>query len=735
MLVCGHLLADQGATVTADDQADKSKLARALNRRKRTGRDNASMAAADIIISCGSPRAAARGSQSPEALRRAYPNAVIVHVSPYGLDGPRADQAASDLTLFAASGIARMLIGQVDDLEAEPPQRPVGNQAGFIGGIAAACAAVNALAGGQPAFVDVSQYEALATLAIPELTRAANGAPIKPRKRVSDGNGATVCVLPCSDGYVAISPREAHQWRSWLNVLGNPEWAENPKFRTKSDRVAHWDELHALMSDWSRQRTRDTIAATAQEAHVPSFPLRRLAEHFDSEQLRSRGFFEHGWLGDRPAKLPRTPFQVRVNGATGRLARSAENSEPLPLAGVRVLDFSWVIAGPTTTRYLAALGAEVIKVEAPGRGDPGRGSELHSVLGQAKQAIVLDLKNPHGLKIAKDLAATSDLVIENFATGVMERFGLGPDELLARYPALSYVSASGMGRTGPQAKAVAYGTLLQCYGGFAELNGVPGKPPRVGMAWLDPMCALLLAFIAGAAVHYRRRRGLGVRVDFSMVEAMLWTLTEPLLAVQEGEPIAAIGNRSGKFTPHDIYRAQGEDAWIAIAVETAEQWRALCQIVPGLADKSGWPVADRLAHRDAIDARLRDWCTGRSPGELEALLAGASVPAAKIASADDLARCPQLASRKFWDELSTGIAPGLPWRVDFGRALGIAPRVGEHTELVLRNTLGLDQQAVQSLREQGAFGPGEVPQSSPAAATGSSASPDMLNPSKPSAST
>ena len=132
-----------------------------------------------------------------------------------------------------------------------------------------------------------------------------------------------------------------------------------------------------------------------------------------------------------------------------------------------------MIAGPTTTRYLAAMGAEVIKVEAPGKGDPGRSTGLHTVLGQGKQGIVLDLKKPEAVEIARLLAAKSDVLIENFATGVMDRLGLGAEALKALNPNLVYISASGMGRTGPDAHAVAYGTLLQCYAGFAGLNRHP----------------------------------------------------------------------------------------------------------------------------------------------------------------------------------------------------------------------------------------------------------------------
>src|SRR5205807_3900605 len=230
-------------------------------------------------------------------------------------------------------------------------------------------------------------------------------------------------------------------------------------------------------------------------------------------------------------RAPGPPFGLTIR--EGR--RAAPMSGTMPLAGIRVLDFSWVIAGPTATRSLAAMGAEIIKIEAP-RGDPGRSSELHLVLGQAKRGIVLDLKNPDAVTIARALAAKSDVLVENFATGVMDRLGLGADALREVNPSLVYVSASGLGRTGPEAHAVAYGTLLQCYAGFAGLNRHPGVPPPGGLAWLDPMCGLMLAFVTAAALWHRRHAGGVARIDFSMLEAMLCTMAEPLLASQLGAP-------------------------------------------------------------------------------------------------------------------------------------------------------------------------------------------------------
>jgi crotonobetainyl-CoA:carnitine CoA-transferase CaiB-like acyl-CoA transferase len=316
-----------------------------------------------------------------------------------------------------------------------------------------------------------------------------------------------------------------------------------------------------------------------------------------------------------------------------------------------------VIAGPTATRYLAAMGAEVIKIEAPGPGDPGRASELHSVLGQAKKSIVLDLKKPEAVAIAKALAGKSDVLVENFATGVMDRLGLGAEALDAAAPNLIYVSASGLGRTGPESHGVAYGTLLQCYAGFAGLNRHPEVPPRVGMAWLDPMCGLMLAFITAASV-WRRRTGAVARVDFSMIEAMLWTMADPLLASQ----LPAPRHQAAK---NAVFRCTGQDEWISIE--------------PAPASPPDEPDADTSAWR----------------------LTRSGIAAAALARSADLVSSEHLRARGFWDE--DGL-PGLPWLASFGRATGPAPGLGADADTVLGDVLGMAADEIARLRNASAFG-------------------------------
>jgi crotonobetainyl-CoA:carnitine CoA-transferase CaiB-like acyl-CoA transferase len=679
--VCGRMFADVGASVTCIDADTSTLLAAYLNHGKPTASD---VTAADIIVFEGGPDA--------DELRKLNSTAALVFISPFGMAGPKANAPATDLTLQFSSGISRLLTGQVDDL-AEAPIRAVGEQSAFIGGLTAACAAMHAVK--MPgAIVDVSIEEAMATMAMTELTNAGQHGRSRSRKRLTDGNGATVCILPARDGYVAISPRENRQWAAWLEVMGSPAWGNEPRFATKPDRVANWDALHALMSEWSRQYDKQWIADAAQAAHVPSFPLREPAEQLVSPQLEHRGFYRPIELCDRTVKAPGPPFGLTITPS----APTPPSLGALPLSGIRVLDFSWVIAGPTTTRYLAAMGADVIKVEAPGRGDPGRESELHTVLGQAKRGIVLDLKQRAAVDIARSLAERCDVLVENFATGVMDRLGLGAASLREHNPNLIYVSASGLGRTGPESHAVAYGTLLQCYAGFAGLNRHPEIPPRVGFAWLDPMCALMLAFVTAAALWRRERDGGVARVDFSMIEAMLWTMAEPLLATQCGMPPMPQGNRSARYAPHGAYRCAGDDAWVALAVRDDAEWRKLCEMVGGLGSR------DRLTQQVEIDAVLADWVRPQTAQSAAGSLTRAGISAAALASSRDLVASEHLRARGFWEPYGDGVLPGLPWRASFGRKSGNAPGLGADTDVVLAEVLGLPASKIAELRESGALG-------------------------------
>ena len=204
-------------------------------------------------------------------------------------------------------------------------------------------------------------------------------------------------------------------------------------------------------------------------------------------------------------------------------------ADRLPLDGVRVTDFSWQIAGPTCTRYLGAMGAEVIRIESNRRPDPYRERAISHFINQSKKSITLNLAHPKGLALAKRLIGLSDVVIENFAPGVIERLGLGYDELRQARPEIVMLSSAGLGHSGPDMQQVAYGTLVQCFTGWSILQGYPGREPDIGGIWTDPMVGMLEVFLINAALHRCWESGEGQYIDLSMAEATTMLLPEIIM--------------------------------------------------------------------------------------------------------------------------------------------------------------------------------------------------------------
>jgi crotonobetainyl-CoA:carnitine CoA-transferase CaiB-like acyl-CoA transferase len=214
----------------------------------------------------------------------------------------------------------------------------------------------------------------------------------------------------------------------------------------------------------------------------------------------------------------------------------------------------------------------------------------------------------------------------------------------------------------------------------------------------------MLALVVAASIWHRRRSGGAIRVDFSMLEAMLWTMAEPLLAAQLGTPPEPRGNRSECHAPHGAYRCAGDDAWISIAVRDDDEWRRLCTIVPSLAVMAGLDLPERHARHRAIDGALSGWARSRQAQATADELMRAGIAAAALATSRDLVESPHLRARGFWDTDGTGVLPGLPWRASFGRTVGPAPGLGADTETVLADVLGLSPAEIAALRAAGALG-------------------------------
>jgi benzylsuccinate CoA-transferase BbsF subunit len=390
-----------------------------------------------------------------------------------------------------------------------------------------------------------------------------------------------------------------------------------------------------------------------------------------------------------------------------------------PLEGVRIADFSWVLAGPHCTKWLGALGAEVIKVESHYRPDRFRGvppfinnkqsldtSVAWNMLNYSKRDCTINLGTEEGRALARRLIATSDVVIENYATGVAERLGLSYTELSAEHRSLVMVSSSGLGRTGPDTGMRAFGKSIHGFSGHTYLAGWPGTPPRgIGGTWTDPLTGVTAALAILAGLAYARRTGRGVHFDLSMAEATIVLMAEPFLAyLATGEEPQPAGNLSEACVPHNTYRC-GDGGWLALAAHDETEWRALCEVTAtpaGLASLKG--VAARTAHRQEIDAALDAWCEAHQRDQAVALLQATGVCCVPVQGYQEVLADKHFADRGLFTELmNEGHGPyhilTLPWRQTPNSSTRYtpAPKIGQDNEYVFKEVLNLTAEDIARL--------------------------------------
>ncbi|HZQ38620.1 MAG TPA: CoA transferase, partial [Dehalococcoidia bacterium] len=432
----------------------------------------------------------------------------------------------------------------------------------------------------------------------------------------------------------------------------------------------------------------------------------RLGEHTD--EVRAE------WVAPAPSPNP----AVLAGGGGTRL----------PLDGVRVADFTWVWAGPVATLQLAHLGADVIKIESTGRLDTVRSlppmwqeerginrSGYFNQYNQGKRSIALNLKQPDALELAYELVRRSDVVADNFSAGVMERMGLGYERLRQLKPDIIQISLAGHGQTGPIANYVAYGPTQVPMIGLMSLTGYPGGIPReVGISYGDPNGGLNAALAVLAALAHRRRTGEGQRIDMSQWEAALPLVAEGLLAYQlSGRQPERMGNRDPYEAPQGVYRCAGPDRWLALACWSDAEWQALAQAIgrPDLAaDAALVSRVGRKTHEERLDAAIAEWAAGQDANQAAVALRQAGVAAHSVATTKDVAEDRRLAKRGFWVELphpecSGARHAGIPWRFSATplQVRRAAPALGQHTDEVLREVLGLSPDRIAALRAAGAL--------------------------------
>jgi CoA:oxalate CoA-transferase len=379
-----------------------------------------------------------------------------------------------------------------------------------------------------------------------------------------------------------------------------------------------------------------------------------------------------------------------------------------PLAGLRVLDFTWFLAGPYATMILADLGADVVKVEAPGRGDPSRQagpfigslSAYFQSINRGKRSVVLDLKTDSGRVQAAQLAARADILVENFVPGTMARWGLDHASLLATNPRLIYVSCTGFGQSGPRAAQPAFDLIVQALAGTISLTGSPdGEPVRVGFSVGDIGGALYLAVGVLAALEARHRTGRGQVLDLSLLDAQVALLENAFARYfATGQVPGRLGSRHPLIVPFQVFAAA--DGHFALAAGTEEQWQRLCLALdrPDLAVDSRF--ADNAARREnlpALQSELAGAFSARAVAEWVALLGGHDIPCAPIHDIAAAAADPQVQARGMLvtvEDPSAGpqrvVNTPLRFSETPAQVREPAPRLGEHTEAVLADWLGHD---------------------------------------------
>jgi CoA:oxalate CoA-transferase len=395
--------------------------------------------------------------------------------------------------------------------------------------------------------------------------------------------------------------------------------------------------------------------------------------------------------------------------------------EQQPLNGIRVLDLSRVLAGPFCSMNLCDMGAEVIKVELPNRGDDSRGfppmipgstdSGYFYSVNRGKLSVTLDLRTADGAAILLDLLRHADVVLENFAPGTMERFGLGYETLAARNRGIILCSISGFGQTGPMMAAPAYDIVAQAMGGTMSITGLPGGAPlRCGVSIGDITAALYGVIAIMAALRIRDTTGVGQHLDIAMLDCQVAILEDALARFSaSGKVPGPLGTRHPSITPFQQFHAS--DGYFVVGAGNESLWANLCEAI-GMAtlkdDVRFRTNATRTANHGELEAILNEHFRRQPRDHWLKLLAEAGVPAAPVNNVDEVSRNPHLAARKMilhadHPSFSGLLVPGTPLKETGSQAVPNtrAPQLGEHTEQVLGRLLGYDSERLTKLRESG----------------------------------
>jgi crotonobetainyl-CoA:carnitine CoA-transferase CaiB-like acyl-CoA transferase len=549
-------------------------------------------------------------------------------------------------------------------------------------------------------------------------------------------------IVQTADGYVGFCTITGQQFQDFLVLIEKFDWLDDRELHTLPGRVRRRDEFNAAVLEWTSKRTTAEVIEAASAMRIPVAPIGSPDTVTQLEQFVERGVFVQNPAG---FVQPRPPYQIegatfpeRVaapalgehTGAVTWEPRSRAASAPAaaPLSDLRVMDLTAFWAGPSATFVLAALGADVIKLEGVKRPDGMRfaggkpptedqwwetGSIFLAVNGD-KRGLTLELGSPRGQELARQLVAKCDVVIENFSPRVMANLGLSNDVVAQANPDALLVRMPAFGLDGPWRDRVGFAQTMEQVSGMAWMTGQRDGPPIIPRGACDPIAGLHAAFALLASLEQRERTGRGGLVEVTMVEAALNCAAQMVIEHSAyGAQLSRDGNRGPAAAPQGVYRCEGDEQWVAIAVATDENWQALCEAMGerSLADDPALATAaGRRAAADRIDAIVEAWTTRSRPGVVAQALRGLGVPASEVVIARDLINNPQLQARGFLERvahpvLGSLIMPSMPLQLaDATQGPWLtraAPTMGQHNRDVLVGVLGLDDAEIGDLAAEG----------------------------------
>jgi crotonobetainyl-CoA:carnitine CoA-transferase CaiB-like acyl-CoA transferase len=684
------------------------------------------LADTDLLLDARGPDAVSRGVLAHDRLRVEKPGLVIVALSWFGEDGPYRDFVATDTTCRALAGLIN-LIG--------PREKPVAindHQADIVAGISSFIAAMaGLLAGGPGRRFSLSIHEANVVLSDSHTVHGPNG----PRGRFGVNRFSSTFpmgIYPCLKGWLGLGLSTPQQWRDFCGLFGVPELAADPRFFLGVDRAVHADEIEAHFAPKLLARTSEEWFSEGLRRRLPFAIVPDMATLLAQEVPRAAGAFVPVRIGDATFEAPALPLRLtRTPPRAGGIApRAGEFSSvpprarrlfwdavdpALPLAGVKIVDFTMGWAGPLVARHVADLGAEVIKIEACRHYDWWRGQDHRPEayptriyekratfleLNRNKQGITLDLTTAEGVALAKRLVARADAVVENFSREVMPKLGLDYAALSEKNPELVMVSMAAFPR-GPWESGRAYGFTLEQAAGVPSVAGPPEGPPMLShYAYGDPIGGLNGTAALLAGLWHKRLTGQGQHIDLSQVACMIPMIAPWLIAQSAtGKTPSRMGNRHPHYVPQNIFLSSGPDLFLAISVTTDAMWQALCGVI-GRADLAREPALataeGRRAHEEKIETAIEAWTSTRDADAAMNALQAACVAAGVARSPYDLASDPHLAARGFWQLterkfVAPHVQSSLPFR-ESGKVYPVrhpAPTMGEFNDAVLGGILGL----------------------------------------------